>query len=124
MPGMYDGETEGGMGPLLIIKGPITLKIDLIIEEIRKLRKDIERHRKLAGLVLTYEELTGKEAADRFHTVEPRQKVLSFLGVSDKGLVCEVNKKNTRPPNEKVFTNWNEMLAEMKKRGVERYYYV
>jgi len=121
LPQCYEGEVEGGMGPPLVVKGSITLKIDEVLHYMDYIDKEIEKYRNKADFTLTYKQVTGGEAVNYFYDKEVKKKLLDFFGLDDHSLKSDVNKKNVRVSNDKVFTNWNEMLETIKKKGVKRY---
>ncbi len=118
------GDTEGGLGPPLIVKGKVEAKIDKVLNHIVWLRERIAENRHRAGFAVYYDQVTNNEDVDSFYDIRVRKKLLNFLGVEDSDLFVERKKniKNTRGKSEDIVTNWNELVNEMKKRGIERYY--
>jgi hypothetical protein len=122
LPQCFEGKYEGGLGPPLVIKSPLRAKIGTIINEIKRLRGNIEKYSEYADFVVTYNQTTGGKGGQNFHDEEMEKLLLEFLGVKYKRLYSDVNKKNKRPPLEDVFTNWEGLIKEIRKRKIERYY--
>ncbi len=122
MPNNYIGDTEGGLGPPLIVRGKVEANINKVLSYMVWLRDRIAENRSRAGFTVYYDQITNNESASSFYDVDVRKKLLAFLGVDDKNLVVSDNVKNTRGKSEDIVTNWKELIAEMKKRHIERYY--
>ncbi len=117
LPWCYEGDTEGGMGPPLIVKGKIRVKIDTMVHYIKWLKNEIDKYSKYADFTITYKQMTGGDS-QFFYDLEVRKKLLDFLGVKDMNLVCQLNRKNKRPRNEDVIVNWDRVLETIKQKGL------
>ncbi len=116
------GDTKGGLGPPLVVQGKVEAKIDEVLGYMVWLKERIDENRHRAGFTVYYKDFTNNENVNSFYDTEVRTKLLAFLGVNNKGLRVEANVKNVRGKSEDIVTNWNELISEMKRRGIERYY--
>ncbi len=118
------GQTEGGLGPPLVVRGKVEAKINEILNYMIWLKERITENRHRVGFTVYYDQVTNNEDVDSFYDIRVRKKLLDFLGVEDSNLSVErkKNTKNTRGKSEEIVANWHELIREMKKRGIERYY--
>lgn len=123
-PQNHTGDTEGGLGPPLIVRGKVEAKIDKVLDRMVWLRDRIAENRHRAGFTVYYSEFTDNKNVASFDNLDLRKRLLEFLEVSDHGLTVDPkdNTKNTRGRSEDIVTNWKELIAEMNKRKIERYY--
>lgn len=118
------GNTSGGMGPPLIVKGKVEAKIDWVLDHMIWLRERIEEIRPRADFTVYYKDFTNNRNTRGFYDTEVRKKLMAFLGVRDANIEIplKTNVKNKRGRSEDTVINWDELVAEMHKKGIERYY--
>jgi len=105
--------------------GKVKVNIDETLEYIELLRKNIDYWAKKADFSLFYEgELTNhSENVTGFYNASKSLKLQEFLGVDYKTLVTVTEKKvKLVHESSEVVSNWDELLSEMAKRGILRYY--
>ncbi len=120
--GNFVGESEGGMGPRLVVKGSVTAKIPEIICQMKETKSCIDKYRSLADFTAYYEDFVTTEGIQEFKDEAIREELLKFLGVEDNNLFSAVNIKNVRPPSSVIVTNWDELVVAVKEAGLEAIY--
>jgi hypothetical protein len=86
------------------------------------LKKHYDHWYPLADFVVEYNDYATEGGSQDFADKTVRKDLLQALGVKDRNLYSEVNKKNKRPPNEECVSNWDMLLDEVDKLGIERYW--
>lgn len=118
----FTGEVKEGNGPRTVVLGEVEAKIESVLHTMKDIHRWIGEYRKYESFTVYYEDFTDPEGGQYFVNKQKRQELLGFLGVEDRGLYSELNVKNVKGPSEKIVRNWEELLKEMKRRGIERYY--
>ena len=117
----YDARHEN----ILVQYGKVTAHVDNIIDYIERLRLNIDFWLKKADFSLFYEGDVTKcgDNTKEFYNATKRAELLNFLGCDDRpiGTLSE-KKRRLVYKSEDVVRNWNELLEEMDKRGISRYY--
>ena len=114
----FEGEAEGGGGSPLIIKGLVKANIDRVLNHMEWIRDQYNKYKPLAGIVITYEDFTN----GTYYNKEVMNKVLEFLEVDIVDLGDE-QRKNKRAKSESIVENWNDLINEMERRNINRYYF-
>lgn len=123
LPWCFKGKKDGGMGPPLHILEKGEADIENVIHWISWLRNQIDKYKRIAQYTVWYSELTGDKDSRVFYNQVARIRLLKFLQVDTTvNIGSAQNKKNTRQSNEKLITNYGELLQEMKKEGILQYY--
>lgn len=118
------GKTSGGLGPPLKLQkdSKVIAKLDSVTNYMKWLKRHYDHWLPLADFVVEYDDYTCENGCQDFADKQVRKQLLEALGVEDRELYSEVNKKNKRPPNSECVENWQELLDEVDKLGLRRYY--
>lgn len=113
------GRIDGGMGPPMIVRSKVEVKIDVVIHWLKWLNEQIKKYRKEADYTVWYSQVTGNQDGVKFYDDRVRQDLLKFLGVRDYGLRCHQNRKNKREPSEKLIVNYSNLMKFIKKHRIK-----
>lgn len=107
-PGKYQGLVTGGLGVPLQINGTVTANIDIIIQNIKWLHKQISKYYEFADVVVFKDEVM--DGGKAFCNAEVRKKVLACLCVQDIELL-DSQLADPRRPSCEVVCNWDELVS-------------